>query len=83
MNARNPERNSGAVDQESFEKVIRDNMSPLGVATIIAFLQPATMQRADTEEGRLGLLELEWFVNTLIDLLGVEKYNRLLDELGL
>ena len=83
MNARNPERNSGAVDQEAFEKVIRDNMSPLGVATIIAFLQPATMQRADTEEGRLGLLELEWFVNTLIDLLGVEQYNRLLEELGL
>jgi hypothetical protein len=83
MNARSHERNSGAVDQEAFEKVIRDNLSPLGVATIIAYLQPATMQRADTEEGRLGLLELEWLVNTLIDLLGVEQYNRLLEELGL
>jgi hypothetical protein len=39
-------------------------MSPLGVATIIAFLQSATMQRADTEEGRQGLRELEWFVKS-------------------
>ena len=82
MNA-NPDRNSGAVDQDAFEQVIRDNLSPAGVATIIAFLQPATMSKGPTEEAQRGLCELEWFANTLIDLLGVEEYNRLLEELGL
>jgi len=76
-------RMSGAVDQEAFERVIRDNLSPAGVATIIAFLQPGTMYKAPTPEANRGLLELEWLANTLIDLLGVEEYNRLLDELGL
>ncbi len=77
------ERMSGAIDQEAFEKVIQDNLSPAGVATIIAFLQPATMYKAPTEEAMQGLRELEWFTNTLIDLLGVEEYDRLLNELGL
>jgi len=76
-------RMSGAVDQEAFEQVIRDNLSPEGVATIIAFLQPATSYRAPTPEANRGLMELEWLANTLIDLLGVDEYNRLLDELGL
>ncbi len=83
MNANNNERMSGAIDQEAFERMIRDNLSPAGVATIIAFLQPATMYKAPTEEATQGLLELEWFANTLIDFLGVDEYNRLLDELGL
>ena len=82
MNA-NPDRNRGAVDQEAFETVIRDNLSPEGVATIIAFLQPATMYKGPTEEAQRGLRELEWLANTLIDLLGVDEYNRLLEELGL
>jgi hypothetical protein len=77
------ERMSGAIDQEAFEKVIQDNLSPAGVATIIAFLQPATMYKAPTEEAQQGLRELEWFTNTLIDLLGVEEYDRQLNELGL
>jgi len=83
MNAENQERMSGAVDQEMFEAAIRENLSPEGVATIIAFLQPATMQKGPTEEARRGLRELEWFADTLIDLLGVDEYDRLLDELGL
>ena len=83
MSANNDERMSGAVDQEAFENAIRENLSPAGVATVIAFLQPATMQKAPTPEAERGLRELEWLANTLIDLLGVDEYNRLLDELGL
>lgn len=83
MSANHDERMSGAVDQEAFEKVIHDNLSPAGVATIIAFLQAATSYQAPTPEAEQGLRELEWFANTLIDLLGVEQYNRLLDEIGL
>ena len=76
-------RMSGAVDQEAFEHVIRENLSPVGVATIAAFLSPATMHKAPTEEGQQGMRELEWFVNTLIELVGVDEYNRLLEELNL
>ena len=83
MNARDDKPMSGAVDQEAFEQVIRDNLSPEGVATIIAVLQPATMYKAHTPEAERGLQQLEWFANTLIDLLGVDQYNRLLEELGL
>jgi len=83
MNADRDDRTSGAVDQEAFERVIRENLSPEGIATIIAFLHPATMRRGPTVEARRGLLELEWFVDTLIDLLGVDEYDRLLNELGL
>jgi len=83
MNANVDQRMSGAVDQEMFETVIRNNLSHAGVATIIAFLQPATMQKGPTEEARRGLRELEWFTSTLIDFLGIDQYNRLLEELGL
>lgn len=77
------ERICGAVDQDAFDSVLSDNLSPAGMATIIAVLQPATMQQAPTAEARQGLLELEWFANTLLETLGVETYQRLLDELCL
>lgn len=77
---RNPH---GIVSQEAFARVIRDNLSPEGVATIVAFLQPATLYKAPTREAERALLELEWLVDALIDLLGADQYNRLLDELGL
>jgi hypothetical protein len=83
MNANNDERMSGAVDQEAFEKVIRDNLSPEAVATIIAFLQPAAFYRPANEEAMQALLQVEWLANTLTDMLGVEEHNRLMEELGL
>ena len=79
----NDERQSGAVDQEAFEKVIRDNLSPEAVATIIAFLQPAGFYRPANEDAMQALLQVEWFANTLTDMLGVEEHNRLMEELGL
>ena len=83
MNANNDERPSGAVDQEAFEKVIRDNLSPEAVATIIAFLQPATFYRPANEDAMQALLQVEWLANTLTDMLGVEEHKRLMEELGL
>ena len=94
MNAKDDDRMSGAVDQEAFEAVIRDNLSPEGVATIVACLRAAAVQkaclRADThrqvpsEEAQRGLRQAEWFANTLIDLLGGDgEYERLRAELGL
>lgn len=87
MNANNDERMTGAVDQGAFERVIRDNLSPAGVATIIAFLQPAAFYRPPQGELReqqlQGLRQAEWLADTLIEMLGSHEYNRLIDELGL
>ncbi len=83
MNANNDERMSEAVDQEAFEQVIRENLSPEAVATIIAFLQPAAFYKPANEDAMQALRQVEWFADTLTDLLGVEEHNRLMDELGL
>lgn len=83
MNANDDERMSGAVDQEAFERVIRDNLSPEAVATIIAFLQPAAFYKPANEEAMQALRQVEWLANTLTDMLGVEEHNRLMEELGL
>jgi predicted O-methyltransferase YrrM len=81
MNASNDGR--GAAGQEAFENAIRDNLSPEGVATIIAFLQPAMSHKPRTDDARQALREVKWFIDTLTNVLGVQEYNRLLDELGL
>ena len=73
----------GGTSREVFKRAIRDQLSPGGIATIIATLQPATMQRAPTEDAQRGLDELEWFANTLIEVLGVDEYQRLLEEMCL
>ncbi len=83
MNANNDNHESGAVDQEAFEKVIQDNLSPEGVATIIAFLQPAAFHKPAHEGALRGLRQAEWFANTLTEMLGVDELNRLMEELGL
>ncbi|MGD9719898.1 MAG: hypothetical protein AB7O59_01640 [Pirellulales bacterium] len=83
MHANDDERGCGAVDQEAFEKVVRDNLSPEGVATIIAFLQPAAFYRPANEEAVNGLRQAEWLADTLTDMLGVDEVNRLMEELGL
>lgn len=83
MPANNDERMSRAVDQEAFEKVIRDNLSPEAVATIITFLQPAAFCRPANKDAMQALRQVEWLANTLTDMLGVDEHNRLMDELGL
>ena len=83
MNANHEERLHAPVDPEAFEKVIRENLSPEAVATIIAFLQPAAFYRPANEDAMQALLQVEWFANTLTDMLGVEEHTRLMDELGL
>ncbi len=83
MNANNNERMNGAVDQEAFEQVIRDNLSPEGVAAIIAFLQPASFYKPANEDAMKALQQVEWFANTLTEMLGAAEHNRLMNELGL
>lgn len=83
MDEREDERQSGAVDQEAFEKMIRDNLSPEGVAAIIALLQPAGNYRNGKPENERAINQVNWFRDTLMEMLGVEELNRLMDEVGL
>ena len=83
MSGKNQERPSGAVDQQAFETVIRDNLSPEGVTAVIAFLRTASLNQPTNDDQRRALLEVQWLADTLLDLVGVEEYNRLLDELRL
>ena len=83
MIARNNERPCGAVDQEAFEKVIHDNLSPEAVATIIALLQPAALYKPANEDALHALQQVEWFADTLTELLGVDLCNHLFEQLGL
>ncbi|QDU30286.1 hypothetical protein ETAA8_54050 [Anatilimnocola aggregata] len=78
----NAERMSGAVNQKAFEKVIRDNLSPEGVAALVMALQPAGSIRATTPEGDQAIEQVIWFKNTLLDMIGVKNFNRQMEELG-
>lgn len=73
---------AGAVDQEAFENAIRENMSPEGVAALIMALQPAGSINATTPEGEQAIDQVIWFRNTLLEMIGVENFNRTIDELG-
>jgi hypothetical protein len=74
---------SGAVNQRAFEKAIRDNLSPEGVAAIIALLQPASNYRNDATVNEQALNQVDWFRETLLELIGVPECNRLMDEIGM
>jgi hypothetical protein len=75
--------NAGAVDQAAFEQVINDNLSPQGIATVIAFLQPAAFYKPANGEAAEALRQVEWLADTLTEMLGAEEHNRLMEELGL
>ena len=82
MNANNETRMSGAVDQEAFEKAIRDNLSPEGVAALVMALQSAGSIRATTPEGEQAIQQVIWFHNTLLDMIGVKAFNQAMNDLG-
>ncbi|MCC6491600.1 MAG: hypothetical protein IT424_01110 [Pirellulales bacterium] len=74
---------TGAVDQAAFETAIRDNLSPEGVAAIIAFLQPAAFYKPANEDALAALQQVEWLADTLTEMLGADEHNRLMERLGL
>lgn len=76
------ERMSGAVNQKAFEKAMRDNLSPEGVAALVMALQPVGSIRATTPEGEQAIEQVIWFRNTLLEMIGVESFNRQMDDLG-
>ncbi len=73
----------GAVDQDAFAEQIRENLSPEGVATCIAFLRVAGSYHPKNERAANGIQQAEWLADTLTDILGVDECDELFDELGL
>lgn len=73
----------GAIDQEAFEKAIRDNLSPSGVAAIIALLQPAGNYRNGQPANEHAIEQVNWFRETLTEMLGTKEFNQIVDEIGL
>jgi hypothetical protein len=72
----------GAVDQAAFENAIRENLSPEGVATLVMALQPAGSITATTPEGERAIEQVIWFRDALLEMIGVETFNRTMDDLG-
>lgn len=72
---RTPAPMTGAVDQAAFERAIRDNLSPEGIAAIIALLQPADNYRDGTPANEQALNQVDWFRDTLLEMIGVDEFN--------
>jgi hypothetical protein len=83
MNASNDDRMRGADDRDAFANVIRDNLSPEAVAAIIALLQTAGNYRNGTPENEAAINQVVWFHDALLDLIGVDGFNELVEEIGL
>jgi len=84
MNANERERFDSPTDRDAFEQAIRDNLSPDGVATAIAWLRAAESGNIPADERALAALrEVEWLADVLTEMLGVDEHNRLMEELGL
>lgn len=68
---------------QELEHAICGALSPSAVATIIAFLQPATFHKPANEDAKRALREVEWLTNQMTSWLGVKECDRLFEELGL
>ncbi len=79
----NNDSTGGNANVEALTTAIRECLSPEAVATVIAFLQPAAFYKPANDEAMRALREVEWFADTLTELLGVDEHNRLMEELGL
>jgi len=62
---------------ECLAAAVKDTLSPEAVAAIAAYLGTVTTKKKSVNA------EAEWFRSFLVDLLGVEEYDAVCDELGL
>ena len=74
---------AGAVDQAAFEQAIRDNLSPEGVVAIIALLQPGGNYRSGGAENERALDQVAWFRETLLEMIGVQEFNEVIERIEL
>ena len=79
---KNKPKTGGRTEEANLCDAIRENLSPEGVAALVMALQTAGSIRATTPEGEKAIEQVLWFRDTLLDLIGVENFNRTMDELG-
>jgi len=66
-----------AIDEGDLTAALKDNLSPQAVAAIAAYLTAARVKNRRVQR------QIEWFAGMLVDMLGVDEFNRLIDEVGL
>ena len=66
-----------AIDEGDLAEALKDNLSPQAVAAIAAFLTAARVKNRQVQR------QIEWFAGMLVDMLGVDEFNRLIEEVGL
>jgi len=75
------ENKNGPATKDETERelvdALRELLSPEAVGAIVAWLQPATTKNAQVN------IEIEWFRDTLLEMLGVDEFNRICEEVGL
>jgi hypothetical protein len=81
--AQNHKRWGRAVDRKAFEVAIQNNLSPHGVAAVIAMLQTADHYRRGTPANEAAFTQAVWLRETLLGMLGVVLFNHLIEEIGL
>ena len=84
MNAKNenPKRREAA-DRRRFDSAIRDHLSPEAVAAVIALLQPASNYRKDDPDNRRAIDQVDRFREMLLELIGVQEFNTLVEQIGM
>jgi hypothetical protein len=66
-----------AIDEGDLAPALKDNLSPQAVAAIAAYLTAARVKNRQVQR------QIEWFAGMLVDMLGVDEFNRLIEEVGL
>jgi hypothetical protein len=66
---------------EALAEALRDNFSPQGLTLIAGYLQIATA--GDTDEGRQATGEAQWLSQAIVEMIGVETYNSLCEEIAI
>ncbi len=66
-----------AIDEGVLAAAVQDNLSPQAAAAIAAHLQAARVKNPQVQR------QIEWFAGMLVDMLGVDEFNRLIEEVGL
>lgn len=64
-------------EKQALLDAVRDNLSPEAVVLIHAYLASASCKVATVNR------EVRWFADELINMVGVDEYNRMLEEIGL
>ncbi len=77
--ARNPHPTAG--NDSLLTNALRDNLSPETICLIVAHLQPVDSSHGQDSETRQALQGVEWFRDTLLEMVGVEFFNETCNQL--